>query len=68
MTTRDEILAEAGGDIDTALTLACSYYDASRHFMSLGLIRGNAYAKPRPPKPLAPAVTDEWIGTQENPE
>jgi hypothetical protein len=70
MTTRDEILAEAAGDVDRALDLACAYYDVSRGHISAGFIRANTSHLAWTPKPVPDASTsDDWIDQKrEKPE
>lgn len=62
MTTRDEILAEANGDTDRALDLACWYYEHAMTFIPVGYIRGDTSqlyrdrVRREPKAPLPPPV------------
>lgn len=67
--TRDEILAEAEGDKDLALSIACMRLDWAMGRMSAGFIYADTSRLKWQPKPPPSSLTsDEWIGSPGKPE
>jgi hypothetical protein len=66
--TEASILAEAGGDVYLALAMACDRLDWTMPRISAGYVRADTSKVKRAPKPVPPAITDEWIETSERPE
>lgn len=67
--TQDEILAEAGGDVYLALSIACGRLDWTMPRISAGYLRADtSRLKWSPKPPPSPITADDWIGIPEKPE
>jgi hypothetical protein len=67
--TRDEILAEAEGDVYLALSIACGRLDWTMPRISAGYLRADTSRLKWQPKPPPSSLTsDEWIGSPAKPE